>query len=164
MRRILVIFMLITMLTGLFVSVSAANAAKSASAHATVSNDGTAQVTLSVTVHLDSPNKDLRFPLPKKASNVTVNGARARSRKENGMLSVDVGRVVGSGVGDFSLTFQYDLPNLVRTNDADQLMLELPLLSGFAYPVQAMEFSVTKVSVLIPNLTIAKYSLSLFKK
>ena len=143
MRRILVVFMLITMLTGLFVSVSAANAAKSASAHATVSNDGTAQVTLSITVHLDSPNKDLRFPLPKKASNVTVNGARARSRKENGMLSVDVGRVVGSGVGDFSLTFQYDLPNLVRTNDADQLMLELPLLSGFAYPVQAMEFSVT---------------------
>ncbi len=143
MRRILVLFVLAAMLTGLFVSVSAANAAKNVSAHGTISNDGTCQITVTAAIHLDSPNKDLRFPLPKKASGVTLNGARARGRVDNGLLYVNLGRVIGSGVGDFSLTFQYNLPNLIGRNEADQLELELPLLSGFDYPVQALEFSVT---------------------
>ncbi len=143
MRRILVFFVLIAMLTGLFVGVSAANAAKNVSAHATVSNDGTCQITVTAAIHLDQPNKDLRFPLPKKASSVTLNGARARGSVDNGLLYVNLGRVIGSGVGDFSLTFQYSLPNLIGTNEAGQLELQLPLLSGFDYPVQALEFSVT---------------------
>ena len=143
MRKILVFLVLVAMLTGLFVSVSAANSAKNVNAHATVSSDGTCQVTVTATIHLDQANKDLSFPLPKKASNVTLNGARARGRMENGLWYVDLGRVIGSGVGDFSLTFQYNLPNLIGRNEADQLQLELPLLSGFDYPVQALEFSVT---------------------
>ena len=143
MRRILVFFILLTMLTGLFVGVSAANTAKNVNAHATVSSDGTCQVTVTAAIHLDQPNKELRFPLPRKASGVTLNGARAHGRVENGLWYVDLGRVIGSGVGDFSLTFQYNLPNLIGRNEADQLQLELPLLSGFDYPVQALEFSVT---------------------
>lgn len=143
MRKILVFLVLVTMLTGLFVSVSAANSAKNVNAHATVSSDGTCQVTVTAAIHLDQANKDLRFPLPKKAGNVTLNGARARGRTDNGLWYVDLGRVIGSGVGDFSLTFQYNLPNLIGRNEADQLQLELPLLSGFDYPVQSLEFSVT---------------------
>lgn len=124
-------------------SVSAAPAAKSVSAYATVSPDGSCQMTLTANVYLDGGTDDLQFPLPAKASNITVNGARAHSRMEGGLRQVDVSRVVGKAAGDFTLTFTYQLPNLIVTNDADQLELHLPVLAGFGYPVQGLELSVT---------------------
>jgi len=141
-RRILVLFLIAVMLTGLVTGVSAANAAKNINAHATVSADGSCQVSLTAAIHLDQPAPGLRFPLPKQASNITLNGSRARGRAENNLWYVDLSRVVGSGVGDFSLTFQYTLPNVIATNEAGQLELNLPLLSGFSHPIQVLDFTV----------------------
>ena len=143
MRKFVVIVTLLCILCGLTVSAGAATAAKSVSTYATVANDGTVQVTLTANIHLDQTAGDLRFALPGKASNVTVNGARARSRVENGLRQVDISGIVGKAVGDFTLTFTYSLPNMIVTNEAEQLELQLPLLAGFAYPVQALEISVT---------------------
>ena len=112
-------------------SVSAAPAAKSVSAYATVSPDGSCQMTLTANVYLDGGTDDLQFPLPAKASNITVNGARAHSRMEGGLRQVDVSRVVGKAAGDFTLTFTYQLPNLIVTNDADQLELHLPETTAY---------------------------------
>ena len=143
MRKVIVLITLLCMLCGLAVSAGAATAANSMNAYATVSSDGSAQVTLTVHIHLDQTAEDLRFALPEKASNITVNGARARSRVENGLRQVDISGIVGKVVGDFTLTFTYNLSKLIVTNAADQLELQLPLLAGFAYPVQALEISVT---------------------
>ncbi len=143
MRKIVVFIALLGAICSLFVSAGAATGAKSVSTYATVANDGSAQVTLTANIHLDQTAEDLRFTLPGKATNVTVNGARARSRVENGLRQVDISGIVGKAVGDFTLTFTYSLPNLIVTNEADQLELQLPLLAGFAYPVQALEISVT---------------------
>lgn len=143
MRKLFIWICLACMLLSMTVVASAATAAKSVSTYATVSNDGTCQVTLTATVHLEQVTEDLRFPLPGKASNVTVNGTRARSRVENGLRQVNLNGVIGKAVGDFTLTFTYNLPNLIVTNEAGLLELQLPLLAGFAYPVQALEFSVT---------------------
>ncbi len=143
MRKFLVIVTLLCIICGLTVSAGAATAAKNISTYATVANDGTAQVTLTVNIHLDQAGGDLRFALPGNASNVTVNGARARSRVENGLRQVDLSGVIGRAVGDFTLTFTYSMPNCIVTNDVGQLELQLPLLAGFAYPVQALEISVT---------------------
>ena len=143
MRKVLVWMLTVCMLLTLAVSASAATAAKNVSAYATVSGDGTCQVTLTATIHLDQVTEDLRFPLPEKASNITVNGMRASSRVENGLRQVNLNRVIGKAVGDFTLNFTYSLPNLIVTNEAGLLELQLPLLAGFAYPVQALEFSVT---------------------
>ena len=85
MRKLLLWLSLVCMVLTLWVSASAANAAKSVSSHATVSHDGTCQVSLSVTVHLEQVTEDLRFPLPGKAANITVNGSRARTHTENGL-------------------------------------------------------------------------------
>jgi hypothetical protein len=134
---------------------ASATAAKSVSAHATVSHDGTCQVTLTATIHLDQVTEDLRFPLPGKSSNVTVNGARASSHVENGLRQVNLNRVIGKAVGDFTLNFTYTLPNLIVTNEAGLLELQLPILAGFAYPVQALEFSVT-----LPGAVTAKPAFS----
>ena len=155
MRKMPIFITLICMLLTLAVSASAATAAKNVSAYATVSGDGTCQVTLSATIHLDQVAEDLRFPLPGKASNVTVNGTRARSRVENGLRQVNLSNVIGKAVGDFTLNFTYSLPNLIVTNEAGLLELQLPLLAGFAYPVQALEFSVT-----LPGAVTAKPAFS----
>ena len=154
MRKCLALFSLICILLTLSVSASA-TAAKNVSAHATVSHDGTCQVTLTATVHLDQVTEDLRFPLPGKATNVTVNGARARSRVENGLRQVNLNGVIGKAVGDFTLNFTYTLPNLIVKNEADLLELQLPILAGFAYPVQGLEFSVT-----LPGAVTAKPAFS----
>ena len=143
MRRLIVWVCLVCVMLSVSVTASAANAAQSVSSHATVSHDGTCQVSLAVTIHLEQVTEDLRFPLPGKASNITVNGSRAKSRMENGLRQVNLNGVIGKAVGDFTLNFTYNLPNLIVTNEAGLLELQLPILAGFAYPVQALEFSVT---------------------
>lgn len=143
MRKILVCLTLVCVCCALFVSAGAATGAKSVNTYATVANDGTAQVTLTANIHLDQVVEDLRFALPGDASHVTVNGSRARSRMENGLRQVDISGIVGKAAGDFTLTFTYTLPNLIVTNQVGQLELQLPLLAGFAYPVEGLEISVT---------------------
>ena len=143
MRKMIVFITLLCLVCTLAVGVNAATAAKSISSYATVSSDGSCQITLTANIHLDSPVDDLTFPLPENAGNITINGVRARSKIENGLRQVDVSKVVGKAAGDFTLTFTYSLPDLVKTNEAGLLELQLPLLSGFPYPVQALEFSVT---------------------
>ena len=143
MRKIFVWLTLFAMLFAVTVSAQAATTAKSVSTHATVTHDGKCQVTLTANIHLDQPVSGLRFPLPEKARNITVNGARATGRVQDGLRQVDISRIIGKTAGDFTLTFTYNLPNLVKTNDAGLLELQLPMLAGFAYPVQSLEFSVT---------------------
>ncbi len=143
MRKFVVLITLLCLICGLAVSANAATGAKSVSSHATVTADGRCQITLVAALHLDAPVEKLKFPLPKDAGNITVNGSRAKTKSENGLKQVDVSGFVGKTAGDFTLTFNYSLPNLVRTNEAGLLEMTLPLLSGFAYPVEAMEFSVT---------------------
>ncbi len=155
MRKTLVLITLLAMVCTLAFSVSAATAAKSVSSYATVSSDGSCQITLTANIHLDQPVENLRFPLPKKAGNITVNGSRAHGRVENGLRQVNLSGIIGKTAGDFTLTFHYSLPNLVVTNEAGLLELQLPLLAGFAYPVQALEFSVT-----LPGTVTAKPAFS----
>ena len=154
MRKLIALISFICILLMLSVSASA-TAAKSVSAHATVSHDGTCQMTLTAAIHLDQVTEDLHFPLPGKSTNVTVNGTRARSRVENGLRQVNLNSVIGKAVGDFTLNFTYSLPNLIVTNEAGLLELQLPILAGFAYPVQALEFSVT-----LPGAVTAKPAFS----
>ena len=143
MRKITVFAVLLCLICTLFVGASAATGAKSVSSYATVTADGRCQITLTAALHLDAPVEKLRFPLPKNAENITVNGSHAKTKNENGLKQVDISSFVGNTAGDFTLTFNYSLPNLVHTNEAGLLELTLPLLSGFAYPVQAMDFTVT---------------------
>lgn len=142
MRKIFAFLTLMCLLCTLAVGANAA-AAKNISAYATVTSDGSCQITLTATIHLDKAESGLRFPLPRNAGNITVNGTRARSRVDGDLRQVNLSGVIGKVAGDFTLTFTYTLSDLVVTNEAGLLELQLPLLSGFAYPVQALEFSVT---------------------
>ena len=112
----------------------------------TITSDGSCQVTLRVTIHLEEVVDSLTFPLPENAKNITLNGSSVRATKSGGAMQVDISSVVAGYVGDYSLKFDYSLDNLVtlvEDKNGDKLQLELPVLCGFSYPVSALEFTIT---------------------
>lgn len=111
--------------------------------HGTVSSDGTCQITLSVTLQIDQAQDQLKFPIPAGATGVTLNGSRARTQKSGDVLLVDLSRLFKGVTGSVSFTLQYALQNVVSTTAIGTQELQLPLLSGFSFPVKQMEFSVT---------------------
>ena len=108
-----------------------------------MTKDGSCQVTLTVVLHLDSPVENLKFPLPENAEYITLNGKRVRGRVENGLRQIDLSGIAGKTAGNFTFTIAYSLSDLVTAGKSGQMELQLPILSGFAYPVTALTFSVT---------------------
>ena len=108
----------------------------------TVTSDASCQVTLQVNIRMDTLEDDVSFPLPLGAKDVKVNNSSARATKANGALMVDISSIVGNSVGDHSLKFDFRLDDVVRYED-EKYILELPLLCGFDYTVETMEFTVT---------------------
>ena len=140
MRRFLLIVLCCMLLT---TAVFCADQATSIQSAATVDADGGCQVTMIVTIHLDQGNPDLTFPLPRDAKNVRVNNSWASSSRTDNALEVDISRFTGGSAGDFTLSFTYALPGVVKTEGELGQVMTLPLLCGFAYPVEKLEFSVT---------------------
>lgn len=150
MRRISRVIFLILCICMLTTAVSAQTAASEVNAVANVSADGRCQVTLTVRLHLDSPASSLTFPLPKNATNVSVNGTSVRtytSGVDPNVMLADLSGLNGVS-GDYQLMFSYSIPDVLYTVQATattkaKLMMEIPLLSGFEYPVNTVSFSVT---------------------
>ena len=143
MRRAAAIFTALLLLICMTTVVSAASGATAAEAHATVTADGGCQVTLRLTVHLDSPVEKLVFPIPAGARSITVNGSSPSTSRNGDVLELNLSRIVGSVAGDFTVSISYELVGLVDYDDSGNLVLELPLLSGFAYPIENLSFSIT---------------------
>ena len=135
-------------------AVSAATSATDMNSMITVSADGRCQITSTVRLHFGEPVSKLTFPLPKTAQNVTVGGSSVRtytSPMDPDVILVDLTSLNGIS-GDYQLMFSYTLPDVIRTVQSQnngillsegKLVMEIPLLSGFDYPVDAMSFSVT---------------------
>ena len=150
MRRILLIVLCCMMLT---TAVFCADQASSIQSAATVDADGGCQVTMIATIHLDRGNPNLTFPLPRDAKNVRVNNSWASTSRTDNALEVDISRFTGSSAGDFTLSFTYALSGVVKTEGELGQVLTLPLLCGFAYPVEKLEFSVTLPGAFDTNPT-----------
>ena len=144
MRRILTVAVTVVLLICLLTcTVSAETNASKVNVYATVSSDGSCQVTVTALLHLEQPMSELYFPLPREAEGVTLNGARVSTTRTANARQVDLSGIAGNMVGDFSVTMTYVLRDLVAYNENEILQLQLPLLSGFAYPVAQLEYSVT---------------------
>ena len=143
MRRILIGILSLALMVCLLVSaVSAQTCASSVHVYATVSSDGSCQVTVTALLHLEQATGQLYFPLPLEAENVTLNGTRVATKRTASSRQVDLSGIAGNLVGDFSVTMTYLLRDMVSYNESDILELELPLLAGFAYPVEFLEYSI----------------------
>jgi len=123
-------------------SVSAASGVTAAQSQTTVASNGTCQVALNVTVNIDSPVSGLTFPLPENAKSITVNGAFASSSRGDGARNVKLSGIV-SAAGVYTLSFHYSLPDSIVADEQGNLILTLELLSGFSYPVEKLDFTVT---------------------
>lgn len=140
MRRFLIILMCCMLLTTVVLCADQATSIQSA---ATVDSDGSCQVTMIVTIHLEEGNEDLTFPLPAEAKSIRVNNAWTGTSRKSSAVEVDISKFTGNNAGDFTLTFTYALPAVVRTEGELGQVLTLPLLCGFEYPVEKLDFSVT---------------------
>lgn len=142
MRRIAALLISILLIVLLAVPCYAANSASRADINAAVSSTGSCQVTVDLQVHITSAVDSLYFPLPKDARSVSVNGSSARTRRTGDALEVNLSGLLKGAVGEFSLRIQYTLPSNVDYNELGKLELQLPLLSGFLFPVEQLSFTV----------------------
>ncbi len=143
MKKLLVILTAVALILLSVCTVSAATGASSVSAFATVATDESCQITVSATLHLDAVMQELTFPVPAQATGITVNGSRVHAAKAGQIREIDLSKIVGNMLGDFTLSINYTLPDVVSRNEQDNLVLQLPLLSGFGYSVSNMDFSIT---------------------
>lgn len=139
MRRIFIAILCLLLLT---TAVSAAGSVTNLQSNATLASDGTCQISMVLQLYMDGADSDLKFPLPGVARDITLNGDRAKTSRADSMRWVDLSEVV-HGPGNYTLTLHYSLPDMVRSEEKSGLVLTLPLLSGFAYPIDSMEFSIT---------------------
>ena len=142
MRRSLLVFFAVFLVLALSVTAFAAPSISSISSFSTVSADGHSQVNLTVTLDLDAITEDLTFPVPKDATRIALNGSRVSGRANGDVIHVDLSKTVGKMTGTVTFTVSYQLGDKIADTETG-LVLQLPLLSGFSYPVKAMEFSIT---------------------
>lgn len=174
-RRVTVLAWLCILIACFVIPVSAESAATQVDSYCTITPDGDCMVNLTVTLHLEGEAPGLTFPLPPNATKITLNKASVRTTKTDSAVEVDISRIVGSmSSGDISMQFDYTLPKIVRPLDREEkknmseeerkkleqmrqktLQLELPMLSGFSFPVQKMVFVVNFPGDIttVPNFT-----------
>lgn len=143
MRRLAAGLLTLLLLLSVTVPVFAAHSAQSVQSHTHVSSDGYCQITLNISLHFDSAVEPLYFPVPEKAKSVTLNGSTARTKRSGGVLLVNLSRVAGVAAGNYTVSISYTLKDTVSRNELDQLVLTLPIVEGFDYPVEALNFTVT---------------------
>lgn len=135
-RAISIIFFLLLSLS-LCVSAVAASEATKLAGEATVGEDGSCAVTLMIQLHLDTTVTDLTYPLPVGAKDVLLGGNFVTTHVTESQVLVQLPNLTA---GDYSFTLSYRLEDVLQREDGTA-QLRLPLLSGFSYPVRAMEFT-----------------------
>lgn len=143
MRRVVMLAVAIVLLAALAVGVGAETCATQVTYQATVSQDQSCSMTVTAAIHLDEPVSELTFPVPVDATNITLNGTRVGSTLTNEARHVDISGIVGNVAGDFTVSLSYYIKDVVEVNDNGFLELQLPLLSGFLYPIQKVGFTLT---------------------
>lgn len=143
MRKAARLITLILLLFSLTVTAFATTGASSQQNYATVSSDGSCQVSLAVTLHLEEAVNKLYFPVPLNATGVSVNGSRVITTKSDDARLINISRYTKNVIGDISLNIQYTLYGVIKETDIGTLELTLPFMNGFDYPVAALSFTVT---------------------
>ena len=143
MRRIVILAVAIMLFALLAIGVGAETCATQVTYQATVSQDQSCSITVTANIHLEEPVSELTFPVPVDATNITLNGTRVGSTLTNQARHVDLKGIVGSVAGDFTINLSYYIKDVVAPDENGFLQLQIPMLSGFLYPVQKVGFTVT---------------------
>ena len=142
MKKLICALAILMSLTVLAVPVSARSNAQQMQVTASVGSDGGCQVTVSFTVSFDETVVDPVFPVPADATNVTLNGGAVNATAGDLSRNVSLNSVTGGAPGTYSLTITYHLDHAAKAQKDGTMLLTVPILSGFAYPVDAMTVNV----------------------
>lgn len=118
--------------------VSAVSHVSSAHSAATVENDGSCHVEISFQLTLEQA-QTVRFPLPADAENVRLDGHLKTPSAQGARRMLDLGEC---GVGVHTFRIGFELSETV-TKSGDTLTAQIPLLTGFSFPLDAFSFTVT---------------------
>ncbi len=121
--------------------VLAASAVSDLQSVTTISSTGECQVALTITMRVEEAASSAFFPLPASAIDISLNGSAASTVTTSQSRQVDLSGVL-TGTGTYTFRILYTLPDAVTAGKDGTLTLSLELLSGFAYPVESMEFSI----------------------
>ena len=152
MKRILSLLICALLLMGcLCIPVSAESAASNVNLMATVNSEGDCLVTMTVNLRLEANVDKLYFPLPLNAKNITLNGSNVTTTRSSTATLVNISKLSDGYVGELAMRFEYTLPDAVQVKNVSKdakktdwkLVLEIPLLSGFDYPVESLSFTIT---------------------
>lgn len=152
MKRILSLLICALLLTGSFcIPVSAESAASNVNLMATVNSEGDCLVTMTVNLRLEANVDKLYFPLPLNAKNITLNGSNVTTTRSSSATLVNISKLSDGYIGELAMRFEYTLPDAVQVKNVSKdakktdwkLVLEIPLLSGFDYPVESLSFTIT---------------------
>lgn len=141
-QRILAVVVCCLIVMSLSVQARADNTASYVDNITTITSNGSCSVSMRVNIHLDTPDPTLTFPVPLGASNIQVNNSGVAAVRSGNVMVVDLGGVVGNIIGDYTIKIDYDLSGAVAMSEG-KMILTLPLISGFSYPVQSMKFAIT---------------------
>ncbi len=139
MRRIIAVILCILLLS---TTVFADNAAASYSSTAAVNSTGSCQISLSLNIRLDTPVNSLTFPLGSDVSSVSVNGGRASLTAVGNVTHIKLTHL-NNQAGTFPLSIQYVANNVISLDDDNKQFVSIPILTGFKYPVESLQFSIT---------------------
>ena len=149
-KRVASWILCLVLMFSLAIPAFADNAASGISSLTTVTTDGNCVVSMTVTIRLENPTEGLNFPLPLEAVNIKRDGSSPKIRQVGNAQMVDLSHLNGF-VGETTLNFNFEMKDVVALEQAPEgepalkdprLILTLPLLSGFTYPVENMKFSV----------------------
>ena len=165
MKRIITLLACVILLAGcLCIPVSAESAASSVNLMCTVTSEGDCLATMTVNLRMEEALDKLYFPLPQNAKGISLNNAPVSTTSGAAATLVDISKLSRDYVGELVLRFEYTIPEAVQItkihegekNEEWVLMLTVPLLSGFDYPVEALDFTITMPPGKMterPNLT-----------
>lgn len=139
MRRIFAVILCMLLLT---TAVFADNSAPSFSSNATVTPTGSCQVVISATVSLEEPVSGLTFPLGVGVSGAMLNGTHASTTTVGDVVHARLSHL-DNQTGTFAIDLQYTVENVVELSKDGHQVVRVPLLAGFKYPVESLQFSVT---------------------
>ncbi len=168
MKRFLAILAAVLLCACVIVTpAEAASAASRVDVLATVDADGDCKVSMTVVLRLEAATNNLSFPLPPTAKDITLNGGNVSTRRGPSSIDVDISRITENNMGDFSLRFDFTLPEAVKVDEEGwktlresknwnplskpDIKLTLPLLCGFNYPVELLSFTVNMPTAQIPE-------------
>ena len=152
MKRILTLLSLLILLAGcLCIPVSAESAASSVNLICIVSAEGDCFTTMTVNLRLEDRLEKLYFPLPLNAKNISLNNSNVNTTRSASATLVDISKLSRDYVGELALRFEYTVPEAVQITKINEgtkseqwvLQLSVPLLCGFDYPVESLQFTIT---------------------